>query len=288
MANENPSSIPSLPFIRPDRKQFPFELIKLDEIPQKWAQCQPHRHDYYELWIIKSGHSVQSVDFVEYHLSDGDILYIPPGSVHQISAATVSEALIILAKQELFDVEQASLLRNHPGFLPLYASYKVTLPSGETEVWQTQLESLITLYEKEDYPSYKLLMQYQLVGLMLFIYQWIEQPKQPIDSNSLVLQFTKLLETSYRQEHSVQYYAEALSVSSRKLNQQLKAATGRGTQDWLIDRVILEARRELIYSDLSVKEVAFGLGFQDNFYFSRIFKRRIGQSPDRFRQEHKQ
>ncbi len=74
-----------------------------------------------------------------------------------------------------------------------------------------------------------------------------------------------------------------LGTTEAKLNEQLKLHTGKTAQNVVYGLVISEAKRLLIYQDLSIKEVAYELGFNDPFYFSNFFKKHTRQSPKAFK-----
>ncbi|MEB2774382.1 helix-turn-helix domain-containing protein [Algoriphagus sp. D3-2-R+10] len=80
-------------------------------------------------------------------------------------------------------------------------------------------------------------------------------------------------------------YAEKLKTTEQKLNDQAKTHTGKTAQMVVYGLIASEAKRLLIYENLSVKEIAFRLGFKDPFYFSNFFKKHIGVSPKVFREQ---
>lgn len=99
----------------------------------------------------------------------------------------------------------------------------------------------------------------------------------------LVYRFNQLIEENYTQIHHVKEYAEVLGESPINLNRAIKSVTGKTASEIIIDRLILEAKRLLIYSDLNNKEVAYKLNYEDPSYFARIFRRKTGLTPTAFR-----
>ena len=97
--------------------------------------------------------------------------------------------------------------------------------------------------------------------------------------------FIKLVEHNYQQQNSLAYYTSELQITPRKLNEITKKLTGKTASNFLIDRIIMEAKRELCFGEKSIKEIAFGLGYESPYYFSRMFKKRTGVSPEHFRAE---
>jgi AraC-like DNA-binding protein len=78
-------------------------------------------------------------------------------------------------------------------------------------------------------------------------------------------------------------YAEKMKLSSRQLNMICKQATGKKATDIIHDRIIIEAKRQLAYSEKNLKQIALSLGYKDISYFMRFFKNKTKQTPDQFR-----
>ena len=95
------------------------------------------------------------------------------------------------------------------------------------------------------------------------------------------------LETHFRSEKRLDFYARAVGVSPQRLNQACKARTGKTASELLHERIIVEAKRCLIYMDLNVAETGYELGFEDPAYFSRFFARRTGVPPVVYRERHR-
>ena len=79
------------------------------------------------------------------------------------------------------------------------------------------------------------------------------------------------------------YFAETLQTTEGKLNEQSKIHTGKTAQNVIYGLITSEAKRLLTYEKLSVKAVAFELGFNDPFYFSNFFKKHSGISPKAYK-----
>jgi len=110
-------------------------------------------------------------------------------------------------------------------------------------------------------------------------------PAFPEPGESLSQSFQSLLENNYTKCHRVKDYAEQLGSSVYILNKTLKIHTGKTAGELIIDRIILEAKRLLTYSDMNNKEIAYLLNYDDPSYFSRIFRSKTGTSPSQFRNE---
>ena len=104
-------------------------------------------------------------------------------------------------------------------------------------------------------------------------------------ANILFVKFRNLVEHRFDRCHQVKDYADVLQVTPTKLNEICKKAGQRNASDFILDRILLAAKRNLMFSNLSNKEIAFRLGFKDPSYFSRFFKNKTSLSPSKFRKE---
>ncbi len=100
----------------------------------------------------------------------------------------------------------------------------------------------------------------------------------------LVREFLRLLEENFRIKHSVNDYSVLLGVTPPHLTRTCQQVIGKSTSDLIQDRLILEAKRSLVYTRMPVSELAYGLGFVDPAHFSKFFHRRMNMSPSRFRE----
>jgi len=105
-------------------------------------------------------------------------------------------------------------------------------------------------------------------------------PKQ----NNLAQDFIVLVEKHFRTAHSVSSYAEKLFVAPKSLAKRLHALEYPSPSQIIKDRLVLEAKRQLKFSNKTVREIAFELGFEDPAYFSRLFSKNAGVSPAQYRQ----
>lgn len=97
------------------------------------------------------------------------------------------------------------------------------------------------------------------------------------------MRFRELLEQNYRNHPPLDFYARKLGVTTARLNACCRIATGRSPLALINDRLLTEAKRNLLYSDMSVNEIGAALGYDDPAYFNRFFSRNAGMPPGRFR-----
>ncbi|WP_151636965.1 helix-turn-helix domain-containing protein [Noviherbaspirillum aerium] len=96
--------------------------------------------------------------------------------------------------------------------------------------------------------------------------------------------FCELLEDNYLQHRPVGYYAKQLGITASHLNLLCRQTVNRSALELIHERMLLEARRSLVYTSMTISEVSYAIGFSDPAYFTRFFKRGAGCSPKDFRQ----
>lgn len=100
--------------------------------------------------------------------------------------------------------------------------------------------------------------------------------------------FSQLVELHYKKLHTVADYANILAISPKILHKRLTKNGQASPNDLIKERIILEAKRLLAHTTLSVKEIGYSLGYEDPAYFVRLFMNQSGTSPVEFRKKYKQ
>ncbi len=101
--------------------------------------------------------------------------------------------------------------------------------------------------------------------------------------SSLVDRFRSLVETHFREQHAVDFYAKNLGTTGKRLTTQAARVLGKSAGAYIQERCLTEAKRLLAYSDLPIAEIGFRLGYEDPNYFARFFRQRSGIAPGKFR-----
>lgn len=99
----------------------------------------------------------------------------------------------------------------------------------------------------------------------------------------IVTQYKELVAKHYTETHRVSDYARMLNITPKYLNQVTREILDRTAKSIIHEQLTIQARRELKFSDDSIKQVAFKLGFSEPFHFSKYFKRQVGCSPSEYR-----
>lgn len=249
----------------------------------------PHRHDnFYELLLITKGSGTYTIDFRSYPLQAGSIYFVSPGQVHTIEYSEDVYGYIFLFTAEFYQpaYPDKGLLNSFPFFHSLTTETPPLILENPEE-----LEALFALTLRESVkglPHTENLVRSSLdliLNLCLSRYPVSAGENSKSKGRLLVRQFKELINQHYTKNHGVQEYAGMLAVTANHLNETVKQFTGITAKEHIKERMLLEAKRLLSHTELNISEIGWQLGFEDQSYFSRFFRKCTGFSPNEFREE---
>jgi len=255
---------------------------------------RPHRHDYFTILLIEKAKGVHAVDFKSYDLFDHCLFFIYPGQVHQLIAEGRPEGWVInfsqlfLVQHSIPDrmINDVYLFNKHGETPPLPVS-EDNFQHYKDIIRQIQQYSQLDSSMKDD--ALGALLKLMLVQSNSHCSLQKEKNPQTIEAgNQLVRHFKELIEKHYNELHKVSDYADMLAVTSDYLNKSVKSITGKSAKEFILDRILVEAKRVLLFTETTNKELAFQLGFEEPSHFSNFFKRYTNTSPIDFRNSARQ
>ena len=234
-----------------------------------------HMHGFYEIIWFQSGSGSHYVDFNRYPISAGSIFFISPGQIHSFDTSHDQQGYVLKVCTELFDdfanLSCAKVQEKDSAALEmLVRAMEAELKNEDSLAHKEALQALVKLFVIMVRRSYEGLSPSTI------------NPQKP--SYKAFQNFRKLIEENYCRLHAVKDYASLLGVSSKTLTLYAGEFSNYTPLELINNRIILEAKRLLRYSILSVKEIAFRLGFDDPSYFGKFFKRIVKQSPADYRE----
>ncbi len=252
----------------------------------------PHIHEFYQIIWFRRGQGTHHVDFVDYPITDNTIFFIAPGQIHAFDGKADFEGVIILFNASfMVDEETSESIFLKYNVFNAYDSlpyYKVD--EEEANRLMRLVDEMGREYSLAGEFAHKDYMQY-LVRLFLIRAQRCgkrqEVPSLDVSStaNRTFVRFRQLLEQNFHSVHTVQEYADMLNISSRTLTKYVGQSTYRSPLQMINDRIVLEAKRQLRHTSMSIKEIGYELGFEDPSYFVKFFKRLTGKMPGAFREQ---
>lgn len=258
-------------------------IRNLDNCPPSYLN-DPGRKDFFEIVWLKNEDPLHDTKSHGFDIKGDWVYLIPPYRVHQLNKAGKNGELLSF-KRDFLDEDDKEFL------LDIFKIFNV---QGEFSCLRLDNEAATDLGN-----VYQLLQnEYQKAGddlvvlkaiLKVFLLKLIKVKEQEFTGHDIhqkrVYDFLMLLESNYLNIRNTDFYAAKLDISSKRLNQILKEKLDKTGMQLIHDRLILEAKRMIIHSEYTIKEIAFQLGFSDRPYFSRFFKKQTGQTPDEFQKQ---
>ncbi|KGO85893.1 hypothetical protein Q765_13755 [Flavobacterium rivuli WB 3.3-2 = DSM 21788] len=244
-----------------------------------------HRHDFYTLFILDGGFLSFNVDFEPVSMEPLSLLLINPGQIHHCTSYRDISGWVMAFDAKLIDQKS----RNELG-QALRQIVTKRLNQDETTVLS---QLLALLYQgSQNNTSGEFRMQY-LQSLLNAVFYYIVNLFQSLDSEAaashspraitITRQFQQLVKEQCITWKKPAQYAYQMNISVSYLNDTLKTVTGLSSTHFIQQEIIYEARRLLVYTNQSVKEIAATLGYDDYKYFIRIFSKMAKTSPAKFR-----
>lgn len=278
---------------QPDKAQFVIHNLKdyLKAYPDDTTK--PHIHSYYQIIWFKKGHGKHFVDFKAYDVFENAIFFIAKNQVHYFDQQTDYEGVLIHFS-ELFlghsdngiDFLVKRNLFNNPYQTPSCCI------GHETE---HLLEEYIRLIETElandgGFAREELLRAYLKAFLIQvqrrkndFEKKDSETPFELDEKRTQLIHFINLIDENYNKGLTVSEYADLMHISTRTLSDLTNQTLNKTPSLMIQERIILEAQRLLLHSNLNVNQIGYRLGFDDPSYFVKYFKKHANISPSEFR-----
>jgi AraC-like DNA-binding protein len=244
---------------------------------------QPRRLTSYFIVLIDSGSITYNLDLQDIRLTDGQLLFAMPNQVFTPSPKTENLKYF----KVLFDENTLALLPQQFPFLvnPLNVQ-TIVFDNATRERVRKVFEILNQILHIDEQPTDTEITLAYLNSLLAELngaYFKNTAPVNILNTNlSKFIEFKLVVETHLTEQPSVNTIAEKLALTTNSLYRIVKEYSGVSPKDFFTNRLIIEAQRKLQYSTLSVKEVAYELGFNDPDYFSRFFKKYTGKSVSKF------
>lgn len=246
-----------------------------------------HRDDSYLFILLEQGLGTMDIDFKEVHLTNAELCIVHPGQIHyNIKGENAAGWLLRVDGTSMSD-DCSKMLEDI--FLQANA---YTIPEGVRD----DCISIIKMLDKclayiSDFPLKNKIANSLLNTFLNYVVSiGMMNLSESISYNSrqeqICAEFKKLLINNVILSKSPSFYAERLCLSESYLNEVVKRNTGFNVSWWIRDRVILEAKRLLSFTDQTVQQVAYALGYDDHIYFSKLFKQHTGVTPSMFRMDY--
>ncbi|BAV08658.1 AraC-type DNA-binding protein [Filimonas lacunae] len=247
-------------------------------------------HDFIKIIFLKAGGSIQ-VDFKAYHLEQDALFFVQGGQWYQFDEALCNGAMLFYNKDfycvEMHDAEVACdgiLFHN------IYEIPVVYLDAAQSALMQGIFTEIKTEMQQEESGMEEMLriLLKQIIIRSTRLWKQAHQVASLENRQEVEFarRFSQLVEAHYITRHSVADYAALLNMTPKALQKRIAKYSKDTPNDIIKDRIILEAKRLLAHTELSVKEVGYKLGYDDPAYFIRLFTNHVEVSPQHFRKSY--
>ena len=237
-----------------------------------------HRHArLHQVLLIDSGGGEATLDGRIQVLRPMHVVNVPVGHVHGFSFQPGTQGWVLTIAAEVLD-EALLAPEGLRGVLSQSAVVR-----GTPHI-RTTMKQIFAEFAARNFARAHVLraLSAALIGLVARELASLDRGSGTADPE-LFRRFEALIEQHHLERWSVSDYADALSITATHLNRLTRAATGDTASHLILNRMIREARRNLVYTNLPVSTIGYALGFDDPAYFSRVYAAATGLSPSAFR-----
>ena len=282
-----------------DSRRFARLGIEVMSLESLWARMQrgtmlrPERVDFFMLLLIERGRGQHMVDFLQFRLRAGSLVFVQPGQVQQWHPPVGLKGIMLLVDPAVMNPDttrsalQHTLARHWPSW-PTHAE----LPAGVRSVVRQSLVQLADECKRFDGSELTIALMRSMLACVLLHAARIHERLAPVSDEqpggpaALVRQLRSAVEARLRSRPTVQALAADLGYSVSTLDRACRAAEGRSAKAVIDRRIALEAQRLLVHSGDSAGQIGVSLGFSEPTNFLKFFKRVAGSTPDAFRQKY--
>ena len=250
---------------------------------------EPQQVDVYTIYWIKDGTGAYNIDFKRYEFSNNVMFFLSPGQIFTVDSEKIKEAYKITFSKDFYCIQthDREVACNGVLFNNVYDTQFVKPCKKDTVKLSLILGGLIDEFKQDQTAQYDMLQSYLKQFIVTAVR--IQKENRPVETeidHKLFKDFSTLVEQNFKTMHSVTDYANRLGLSPKSITKSFGKLGVLAPSDFIKNRIITEAKRYLIYTDDSVKHIAYNLGFNDSAYFTRFFKKGTSTSPTQFRKDY--
>ena len=248
----------------------------------------PHKHSTYIAVLFTKGKGEHQIDYNTYDVKPGSVFLLSPGQVHCWKLSKEADGYVFFHTKEFYDrIFVNRKLNDFPFFF---------LDSNEPVIYcsKKELNTILPIFEEinREHKAQLPLVKSKLGTLVDLLYlnlsrSYLNNQDIHRTNSSAYLKIQKLqrlIDEHFRTEKLPKDYADRMNMTTRHLGRLCQDLLNKTTTDLIAERIVVEAKRMLTHSDLTIATVSEQLGFEDYSYFIRFFKKHVGQSPKQFQQ----
>lgn len=276
-------------FTKGDRSTQIFSLSEI-AFEQACTANRDDRIDSFDIIWIREGEAHYTIDFNEYHVNGETLFFLSPGQLFTVSSEKIKVAYRIRFVKDFYCIESRNkdIACNGLLFNNIYEFPYIKPDEKTTRKLATLVEEIKEELSHPGEAHYDFL--HACLTLFLIHSTRVKKLQQVVgeaqEEDDITDQFSMYVDKYFREQHSVAFYADLLYLSPKSLSKKLHRMQRNTPSEIIKERIITEAKRELFYTNKTVKEIAYELGFEDPAYFTRFFKKATGHAPLNFKEQH--
>ncbi len=244
----------------------------------------PHKHDFYMMVLFTHGTGAHEIDFINYKVVPGSLFFLRPGQMHNWKLSKDINGFVFFHSKEFYDSKTGlEKIQDYPFFNSLNNSPLTLLKKENLKKITTLLAELKQEYEEDNALKFQKL--FTLITNIYIELARVYKVQKHTEKQSYLSKLKELEELIDKNFKTIKYpneYAALMAMTEKHLNRICRTCINKTTTDLISDRVVLEAKRLLTHSKLTVSQVAEELGYSDHSYFTRLFKKKTGETPLEF------
>ncbi|MEO6546610.1 MAG: helix-turn-helix domain-containing protein [Ferruginibacter sp.] len=274
--------------VNPANGNLAFKVYSFEDIN---AFDHLQRLNYYSMILIRNGKGKLKADFAEFDFSENVLMCFAPYQPFMIETTGVLDGFAINFHPDFFCIHkhQKEVACNGVLFNDIYNPPFVILKPADLNSLYSTFDQMKTEMQNIQLAQYELLVSYLKIFLITASRLKINQTPgvlkdfTDIEEPFIVQHLKDAIDKHFKTKHTANDYALLLNVSSKTLAKTTKAHFNKTLTRLIAERIIIEAKRELYLTSKRVKEIAYELGYEDEYYFSRFFKANAEVSPQLYR-----
>ena len=277
-------------FSSPERKTQQFQ-VEVFDANRHFSVKYPHRHDFFEVLFLLKGSGYHVIDGNKYEIKPPCVFFMSPGQAHKLELSLDIEGFIFIFTSDFYQLNRSNQnnLIEFPFFYTIHQDNPPLLLKNGNDVRFLEMLFRQSISEMDHSGEYTFDLLRTILELILTTcasrYELNDNLLNNRKGQIIVKKFFHLIEENNQKKLLLGDYANMIGVTPNHLTQTVKLLTGKTSSQIIKAKQLLEIKRLLFHSNLSVTEIANQFNFEDQSYFTKFFKRETGLTPLRYRTE---
>lgn len=261
------------------------DIVDLESLQKHFEESPIHTLSYYDISVIENGSGTFSIDGRCVPVCKGQVIFSAPMQIREWRCESMP-----MGKALIFEPEFLCSFFNDPLFVRRLPYFSGDMPSMQLDNCEYDelmpiLQTIRTEIARQEHKDQHILraLLYHATMLLRRMYESRTDSKSTKMPNHYLIEFSKLLDKHVALEHSVEFYAGLLCITPGHLNDLSRQGLGISAKQYILERLLTEAKRMLCYSGKEVAEIADQLNFDTPSYFVRLFKQKTKMTPLQYR-----